>query len=121
MRRLFMLLLALAALVPVGIVVAGDSSDPGRPEWVDRQGEVKQDKVPADFGVAGPDGSPVVCANGKELKVKKDKLFGAPANPSRRPSAPDDEYVWRCGTGANPHLNARLVPRSQDPLEQLDD
>lgn len=118
MRRLFMLLLVVAALVPVGIVVAGDSSDPGQPEWADPQGNVKQDKVPAEFGVSGPDGTPVVCANGKELKVKKEKLLGPPPHPSKQATAPDQDYVWRCGTGANPHLNARLVPQSQDPLEQ---
>lgn len=119
MRRLFMLLLVLAALVPVGIVVAGDSSDPGSPEWVDSQGNVKKNKVPAEFGVAGPDGAPVVCANGKELKVKKEKLLGPPPQPSRQATATDDEeYVWRCGTGEKPHLNARLVPESQDPLAQ---
>lgn len=118
MRRLFMLLLVVVALVPVGIVVAGDSSDPGQPEWADSQGNTKKDKVPAEFGVSGPDGTPVVCANGKELKVKKEKLLGSPPHPSKRATAPDQDYVWRCGTGADPHLNARLVPQAEDPLGQ---
>ena len=120
MRRLLMLLLLLAALVPVSIVVAGDSSDPGRPDWVDPAGKVKKNKVPAEFGVAGHEGTPVVCANGKELKVKKEKLLAPPPNPSKQATAPDEEYVWRCGTGENPHLNARLVPDSRDPLEKDD-
>ena len=117
-RALITLLLLLAALVPVGIIVAGDSTDPGQPEWVDSEGKVQQDKVPAEFAVAGPDGKPVVCANGKQLKVKKADLFGPPPL-SRRPVELGD-LVWRCGTGKNPHLNAQLVPESQDPLKNDD-
>ena len=120
MRRvLITLLLLLAALVPVGIVVAGDSTDPGRPEWVDSQGVVDEEKVPAFVGVAGPDGSAVVCANGKQLKVKKEDLFGPPpAPPGRQAESEDSDFVWRCGNGKNPHLNARRVPRAEDSAEQ---
>ena len=119
-RVLIALLLLLTALVPVGIVIAGDSTDPGRPEWVDSGGKVEKDKVPSEFAVAGPDGKPVVCANGKQLKVKKADLFGPPP-PTRRPVETEfGDLVWRCGMGKNPHLDARLVPESQDPLKKHD-
>jgi hypothetical protein len=119
MRRvLITLLLLLTALVPVGIVIAGDSADPGQPEWVDSEGKMKNDSVPAELGVAGPDGMPVVCANGKQLKVTKADLFGPPPLSRRPVETGSGDLVWRCGTGANPHLNARLVPESQDPLQQ---
>jgi hypothetical protein len=121
MRRvLITLLLLLTALVPVGIVIAGDGADPGQPEWVDSEGKLKKDSIPAEFGVAGPDGAPVVCANGTQLKVKKADRYGPPPPPGRPVENTPGELVWRCGTGRNPHLNARLVPESQDPLKQSD-
>ncbi|HUQ22223.1 MAG TPA: hypothetical protein VM049_04340 [Gaiellaceae bacterium] len=119
MRRvLTTLLLLLTALVPVGIIVAGDSTDPGRPGWVGSAGAVESDKVPAELAVAGPDGKPVVCANGKELKVKKSELLGPPPSSGRPVEPQPGDFVWRCGTGKNPHLHARLVPESLDPLDR---
>jgi hypothetical protein len=60
--------------------------------------------------------------------VKKADLFGPP--PLSRRSVEtgsgdtgsgdtgSGDLVWRCGTGKNPHLDAQLVPESQDPLRQ---
>jgi hypothetical protein len=118
-RTLVTALLLLTALVVTGIVIAGGSSEPQRPPWIDAQGRLKQEGLPASFEVAGPDGEAVVCANGKRLRVKKADLVGPPPAP---PSAvagrrdPGQDLVWRCGRGADPHLNARLVPESEDPL-----
>lgn len=120
MRRSFVIAtLVAAALVATGVVVAGGSSEPDRPPWVEAGGRFAPEKAPATFEVAGPDGQPVVCANGRRLKVRKGELFGPPPlTPDRlmlQPT-PKEELVWRCGAGANPHLNARLVPESRDPL-----
>jgi hypothetical protein len=121
-RRSFVIAVLLAAaLVGTGVVVAGGSSEPDRPPWADVGGKLAPEKAPATFEVAGPDGQSVVCANGRRLQVRKSQLFGPPpVTPDRlmlqRPAK--EELVWRCGTGANPHLNARLVPESQDPLRQ---
>ncbi len=113
MRRRVIIVLLLVALVTSGVVA-----------WAsDRLAEPTSTPVEqATFGVAGPDGRPVVCANGKELRVSRDELFAKPTHdPTKvkpvidRGSA-NEEEVWRCGTGANPHLNPRLIPASKDPL-----
>lgn len=74
----------------------------------------------ADFGAAGPNGDPVICANGKELRLPRELLVGPPSyDPSSGeppPPNPEEEMVGRCGEGENPHRNARLVPISEDPL-----
>jgi hypothetical protein len=122
MRRTFVLgLLLLGALVAAGLVVAAGSSEPERPPWVAADGRLVPERLPAFFEVAGPDGAPVVCANGRRLKVRSANLFAPPpdpdrlAGPQRRPGA--EETVWRCGMGPNPHLNPRTVPLSEDPLD----
>jgi hypothetical protein len=117
-RTLVMALLLLTALVATGIVVAGGSSEPERPPWAAADGRHLPEKAPASFEVAGPDGSPVVCANGRRLKVKSSELFRPPQGPPRTmlEREPKGDLVWRCGSGANPHANPKLVPESADPL-----
>jgi hypothetical protein len=121
MRRvLIALLLLLATLVPAGILIAGDSTEPGQPEWVDAAGVVDPNRVPSELAVAGPDGKPVVCANGRQLRVTKADLFGPPPRSPRVVGTSAGDLVWRCGSGKNPHLHPRLVPESEDPLRQGD-
>ena len=116
-RRTLLVLIVLAAVVAFGVVARG-SDQPGEPDFADDAGTA------ATIGVAGPDGEPVVCANGKELRVPVSRLLGppnvTPATAAREalltPKRGEDR-VWRCGTGGRPDLNARLVPVSQDPLE----
>src|SRR5918995_6203692 len=112
-RSLVIALLILAALVGAGIVIAAGSSEPDRPPWVEADGRLNPEGAPAFFEVAGPDGRPVVCANGRRLRVAKSELFGPPPPPSvlrvRQRSGKGD-LVWRCGSGENPHLDPRLVP-----------
>ncbi len=122
-RSLVIALLLLMTLVGAGIVIAAGSSEPERPPWIAADGRLKPESVPAFFEVAGPDGSPVVCANGQRLKVGRSELFGPPPHPSvlrAQKRSGKEDLVWRCGIGANPHVNPRLVPESQDPLEQED-
>ena len=77
--------------------------------------------APVSFGVDGPGGKPVICPNGKELRVSSTELFSLPPAPEelkRRGAPPESKVdkVWRCGLGANPDRNPRLIPASQDPL-----
>jgi hypothetical protein len=120
MRRTFvMALLLLGALVAAGIVIAGGSSEPERPPWIGADGLLQPEHAPAYFEVAGPDGKPVVCANGLRLRVRGASLFAPPPDPellAGQQRAGGEELVWRCGKGASPHLSPRLVPVSQDPL-----
>ena len=122
MKRYVTVAAAVVTLVGVGAVlaVAGDDR-PDAPPWVGADGRVDLSKAPDEFEVSGPDGKKVVCANGRTLKVRKEQLLGPP------PQTPDElrassaaaagsDLVWRCGDGKNPHLNAILVPRSQDSL-----
>ena len=122
MKRYVAVAAAVLTLVGVGAVlaVAGDDR-PDAPPWVGADGRVDLSKAPDEFEVSGPDGKKVVCANGRTLKVRKEQLLGPP------PQSPDElrangavaagrDLVWRCGHGKNPHLNAILVPRTQDPL-----
>jgi hypothetical protein len=122
MKRHLIAAAALAALVGAGTVLAvTNDGPPSTPPWVQPDGTVDISKAPDTIGVSGPDGEVVVCSNGRRLKVRKELLFGPPpATPAelraRRSAANGHDFVWRCGRGANPHLNPRLVPESQDPL-----
>jgi hypothetical protein len=114
-RTTIIVLILLAALVSFG--VARGSDQPGEPVFASGQA------TPTTFGVAGPNGEPLICANGKELRVPAASVLGPPKlNPTAAAKqgllAPKrgEEKFWRCGTGATPHLNARLVPASEDPL-----
>lgn len=112
MRRIIIILVLLAATAAFVVVASGGDQAP-EPTFT------TEAEAPATFGVDGPDGKPVICANGKELRVPKKLVFGKPTHdPSKMkpPKADKRDKVWRCGTGANPHLNARLVPASDDPL-----
>lgn len=112
-RRVIIIVLLLVALVASG-VVAWAASRPAEPTFTPAE--------QATFGVAGPDGRPVICANGEELRVSRDELLAKPTHdptkvkPVTGRGSGNEEKVWRCGTGANPHLNPRLVPASEDPL-----
>jgi hypothetical protein len=115
-RNIIFVLIGAAAIVSVGVVARGSDAP-------DEPGFAKGRTAPASFGVAGPDGEPVVCANGKQLRVSTAELLGPP---NLTPDAASremlltpkrgEERFWRCGTGANPDVNARLVPASEDPL-----
>jgi hypothetical protein len=114
-----------AALVILGgagavLAVAGDDR-PDTPPWVAADGSIDISKAPNELEVSGPDGKKVVCANGRTLKVRKEQLLGPPPRTpdqlrAERAAAGGGDLVWRCGPGKNPHLNAILVPRTQDPL-----
>jgi hypothetical protein len=116
-RSTLLVLIVLAAAVALGVVARG-SDQPGEPDFAARTGTA------ATIGVAGPDGEPVVCANGKELRVPLARLLGppnvTPATAAREalltPKRGEDR-VWRCGGGASPDRSPRLVPVSEDPLE----
>jgi hypothetical protein len=57
-------ILALSAVAAVA-----DGRSPQRPDWVNMDGTVNEARAPAEIGVAGPDGRPIVCPNGKPLMV----------------------------------------------------
>ena len=86
-------LLAVAAVLAVNAATGGGGSPTGQP--FDQ----------ASFGVDGPGGQPVVCANGKELRVSKDTLRAKPPRPHTKEARAEREgnvQVWRCGTGPDP-------------------
>jgi hypothetical protein len=125
MRRYLTAAAALLALVAAGAVyaVTNDEPPPPTPPWIQADGQIDLTKVPETFEVSGPDGETVVCGNGRTLKVRKELLFGPPAATpaelrARRAAVTGRDFVWRCGFGSNPHLNARLVPEAQDPLRR---
>ena len=125
MKRIFYLIPVLAVLA-IAAAAAADNlggrgpNDP--PPSLDLEGE----NAPEFIEVGGPDGGPIVCQNGKKLKVRTDKLIRPrpPLPPNASPRAggpianPKEDLVYRCGRGANPHLNPELVPESQDPLKK---
>jgi hypothetical protein len=81
---------------------------------VNADGSVDVSKMPAALEVAGPDGKPVVCANGRKLLVPRELLVAppseTPAQLRARGATDAREYVWRCGPGAQGHRNPRRVP-----------
>ena len=104
---LILALLAVAAVLAVTAATGGGGSPTGEP--FDQ----------ATFGVDGPDGQPVVCANGKELRVSKDTLRAKPPKPHTKAAKAETGgkvQVWRCGTGKDPDKSPRLIDKAQDPL-----
>ena len=137
MRRAYPVILALIVVVVVAasavavtrpdsaVAVArpgsGPDSPPPTPEWVNPNGTVDPSKAPEYFNVAGPDGETVVCANGIPLRVPFMPAPPPPPGPASRfapGQANGEDYVYRCGVGANPHLNPQMIPMSQDPLRE---
>lgn len=123
MNRYLITAVALLALVGAGAVLAvtNDEPPPPTPPWLQADGTIDPAQVPETFEVSGPHGDTVVCGNGHKLKVRKELLFGPPtATPAelraKRAAVSGRDFVWRCGLGRDPHLNARLVPQSEDPL-----
>lgn len=117
-NRFFTAILVLLVVAPASVVIASDrGGEPGPPEWVDAKGRVDQAKLRGNptIGVSGPDGNLVVCKNGKELRVKVKDLLAPPLPPTGNVPAdpPAEGYVYRCGRGENPHLNAERVPASE--------
>lgn len=117
MRRIIPILVLLLATATFVVVAAGGADQPPEPAFT------SDTDAPTTFGVDGPDGQPVICANGKELRVPKSKVLGKPtltptaaAKQALLSPKRSEEQFWRCGTGANPHLSPRLVPASEDPL-----
>ena len=94
-------LLAVAAVLAVNAATGGGGSPTGEP--FDQ----------ATFGVDGPGGQPVVCANGKELRVSKDTLKAKPPKPHTKEAKEEEGNVkvWRCGTGKDPDKHPRLIER----------
>lgn len=77
------------------------------------------DSGQSSFGVDGPDGQPVICANGKELRVPLSLLRTLPSEHGKAALAkqkPAQMLVWRCGTGEDPDKNPRLIDKAADPL-----
>lgn len=102
-------LLAVAAVLAVNAATGGGGSPTGEP--FDQ----------STFGVDGPDGQPVICSNGKELRVSKDKLTEKPPKPGTKDAQKAEAEkgklkVWRCGTGKDPDKNPRLIDKTVDPL-----
>lgn len=103
------LLASLAAVLAVNAATGGGGAPSGAP--FDQ----------ATFGVDGPDGEPVVCSNGKELRISKDKLTEKPPRPETKEARAAKEekgklMVWRCGTGKDPDKHPRLLAKTDDPL-----
>ena len=138
MRRAYLVILAMIVVVAVaasavaitrpdsaGAVArpgSGPDSPPPNPEWVNPDGTVDPSKAPEYVHVAAPNGELVVCANGEPLRVP---FMPAPPPPPPGPAsrfapgqAIDEDYVYRCGEGANPQLNPQMIPSSQDPLRR---
>ena len=121
MKRYVYVAASLVVLVGAGAVLAVASDDPpDTPPWVTADGRIDPTKAPDEFEVSGPSGQKVVCANGRTLKVRKEQLLGPPPQTpdqlrAERSAAGGGDLVWRCGPGRNPHLNAILVPRTQEP------
>jgi hypothetical protein len=106
---IILVLLAVAGVLAVNAATGGGGTPTGKP--FDQ----------ATFGVDGPDGQPVVCSNGKELRVAKDKLARKPPKPGTKDAQAAAEEkgtlrVWRCGTGKDPDKNPRLIDKADDPL-----
>jgi hypothetical protein len=127
MKRYLLVAAALVALIAAGAVfaVAGDAP-PGPPPWVRSDGTIDPSRAPDEFEVSGPNGTEIVCANGRKLKVRKELLLGPPGKTpdelrAEPPAAEGRDLVWRCGRGKHPHLNPVLVPRSEDPLREGED
>jgi hypothetical protein len=124
MKRYLSVAAALVALIGAGAVLAVAGDDPpGPPPWVRSDGTIDLSKAPDEFEVSGPNGTEVVCANGRKLKVRKELLLGPPGKTpdelrAERPVAGGRDLVWRCGRGKQPHLNPVLVPQSEDPLRE---
>lgn len=121
MRRIA-LMIALCAAVTTVLAVAATGGqgpqEPPKPDWVDATGRVDPSKLPEYIFVAGPNGEPVTCKNGQQLRIRGRSLI-APPPPIQLTDSPrqtGESVVYRCGKGANPHLNPLLVPESADPL-----
>lgn len=136
MRRSYLVIVAVIVVVAVttGAVAStrpdsaaavarpgsGPDSPPPNPEWVNPDGTVDPSKAPEYVHVAGPNGETVVCTNGEPLRVPFMPAPPPPGPASRFApgQATDEDYVYRCGEGANPHLNPQMIPISQDPLKR---
>ena len=127
MRRAYLLMLAMIVVVVVtasAVAVtrpgSGPDSPPPNPEWVNSDGTVDPSKAPEYVNVAGPNGELVICANGKPLRVPFMPVPPPPGPASRFApgQATDEDYLYRCGEGANAHLNPQMIPLSQDPLRK---
>lgn len=112
MRRFIIISTFLVAVtITFGIVTIARGSEAPPP--------LTRENTPEFFTVSDPDGNVIVCANGKELRVASARILAAPTGaPNAGAPNPTEDQVYRCGTGRSPHLNARLIPISQDPLRR---
>jgi hypothetical protein len=108
MKRTIIILALLAVAAVLAVVAAGGGGTPSGPPLASAQ---------ADFGVDGPDGKPIVCKNGKELRVKKELLLAKPPPPGQlKKEGNGKNKVWRCGPGPDPDKHPRLIDKAEDPL-----
>jgi hypothetical protein len=111
MRRTIIILgLLTISAVLISAAIGGGPSEPKSEPF--KSGQL-------DFGVDGPDGQPIICKNGKELRVKKQDLLGEKPPPPGQLKKEGLEKengktkVWRCGKGADPDQNPVLVDAEQ--------
>lgn len=77
-------LACMAAVASVAAVV-DPPPPPPVPSWTTSDGRVDMSKVPARIGVAGPDGKPLLDAQGHPVTISKDDLFATPPPPPAGP------------------------------------
>jgi hypothetical protein len=122
-KRLLIAILIVAAFIPAIVVASDRGGEPSAPPWIDATGQLNTANVAANpdltVGVAGPNGKPIVCANGKELRVKAMLLLAPPPAPSGAvpPTPAAGGYVYRCGRGPQAHVQPQLVPSTSVGLE----
>jgi hypothetical protein len=85
--------LACVAMVATGVTACPDKPPPSPPPWTTSDGRVDMSKVPARIGVAGPDGNPLLDAQGRPVTISKDELFAPPSSP---PDGPPPVRNPRC-------------------------
>ena len=109
MKKYISIVLGLLA-ISAALVTVAVGSDPPPPKG----SPFASDQT--DFAVAAPDGGTIICKNGKELRVKKEKLMELPPTPEEAKKAPKSKdkdngkmKVWRCGNGPDPDKHPVLV------------
>lgn len=121
MNRIYLLVPIALSLVFVTATAVATNKPGGSPSSQPPFGppDMSSANAPDYIPAGGINGGPVICKNGKELMVKTRRVpptvvhSGVPMAFAARTG---EDYVPRCGKGANPHLNAQFVPMSLDPL-----
>ena len=121
MNRISLVVAVVFSLIVVTATAVATNKPGGSPSSQPPYGppDMSSANAPDYIPAGGPDGGPVICKNGKELMVKTRRVPPTVSHsgvPMAFAAQAGEDYVPRCGQGANPHLNAQFVPTSQDPL-----